>query len=87
MFEAELDQIKNIVGNYAFNTVTGAIDGTLKNSGVELKSQVVPISGSTTDSGVTVKQQVMSYTPWIIGAVVVVGSIFLLKRGRSGARV
>lgn len=87
MFEKELEEIKNIGGNFLFNTVTGAISGELKNSGVEVKSQVVPISGSTTTSGVTVKDQAMSYLPWVIGGVALVGGIFLLKRGRMGARV
>lgn len=41
-----IEQNKNVLGNGIFDTLTGAIKGGLENSGVELKSEVVPIAKS-----------------------------------------
>lgn len=44
IFDTFIEQNKQSVGNSAFDAITGLIKGGLENSGVDVKSQIVPIA-------------------------------------------
>lgn len=76
-----LEQNKQLIGNETFSSVTGWIQGALGNSGVELKSQVVPVAANEK------KEQISNFSGLptnylLIGGVVLAAVLLKMKKGR-----
>ena len=82
MFEAELDAFKNSVGNSIFDTVTGAIKTGLNNSGVEIKTSVVPQGAS--DKKEPSPSALPAYVNIALGVGAVVIGFMLFKKLKKG---
>ena len=77
-----LENNKQLIGNETFSSITGYIQGALGNSGVELKSQVVPVAASEK------KEEISNFSGLpsnylVIGGVVIAAFLLLkMKKGR-----
>lgn len=77
-----IDQFKNTAANSLFDQVTGNIKGALENSGVEIKSNTVPIAKQESQGS----SVAINWAPYVLGGVAVV-AFFLLKKKSGLGRV
>ena len=77
-----LENNKQLIGNETFSSITGYIQGALGNSGVELKSEVVPVAKYEKKEEISnfsgLPQNYLMIGAVLVGALL----IFKMKKGR-----
>lgn len=77
-----VDQFKNVVGQNLFDLATGTIKGALENSGVEIKSNAVPIAKNESQA-----QPEMNLKPVLLLVLGVGVGFLILKKLKKSGRV